>query len=207
MFCPKQVCVVRNGIDLQRLHGDSRDTGGSYIAGLGSLVTTKRWDRVFGIVQQVKRKLDTCDVRIAGDGPERLSLQRQAEDLGISQSVQFVGPTNDPWLFLEKARLLLHTSDTEGTPNAVMEAMACGRPVVAMDSGDIRLLVEDGKTGYVVCRGDEAKCAQRVFELLVDKDLCSRMGQAAREKAEREFGLGRLVAETLNAYRLAGWRG
>jgi glycosyltransferase involved in cell wall biosynthesis len=207
VFYPKQVFVVRNGVDLERFSTvNGIDVSKAYIAGLGSLIPLKRWDRVLGIVQQVNRKGGTCKVRIAGDGPERVSLERQAEDLGISECVQFVGPINDVPDFFDKARFVLHTSDSEGTPNSVMEAMACGRAVVAMDAGDIRLLVENGKTGFVIRRGDEATFAGRVLQLLSDDELCSRMGQAARAKAEQEFALGRLVYETLNAYRAAGWR-
>jgi glycosyltransferase involved in cell wall biosynthesis len=88
-----------------------------------------------------------------------------------------------------------------------MEAMACGRPVVAMEAGDIPLLVEDGKTGFVIDPGDEEAFVQRVMQLLSNEQLCWQMGLAAREKAEREFGLGHLVTETLSAYKAAGWRG
>src|SRR5262249_18258969 len=106
----------------------------------------------------------------------------------------------------EKSRFLIHTSDTEGCPNAVIEAMACSRPVIAMDAGDIPFLVEDGKSGFVIRRGDETTFAERVLQLLTDDELCRHMGLAARAKAEKEFGLGSLVDETLNAYRVAGWR-
>ena len=87
-----------------------------------------------------------------------------------------------------------------------MEAMACGRAVVAMDAGDIPSLVEDGKTGFVVRRGDDAKLVGSHGALITDRDLCRRMGEAGRAKAEREFGLDRLVSETLAAYRAAGWK-
>jgi glycosyltransferase involved in cell wall biosynthesis len=87
-----------------------------------------------------------------------------------------------------------------------MEAMACGRAVVAMDAGDVSYLVEDGKTGFVVRRGDEIRFADRVMQLLSDEDLCRRMGLKARAKAEREFGLEGLISETLEAYKVVGWQ-
>ena len=61
---------------------------------------------------------------------------------------------------------LAHTSDIEGCPNVVMEAMACGRAVVAMDAGDIPSLVEDRKTGFVVRCGDDATFTRRLGELI-----------------------------------------
>jgi glycosyltransferase involved in cell wall biosynthesis len=88
-----------------------------------------------------------------------------------------------------------------------MEAMACGRPVVATDVGDVPLLVQDGKTGFVVRRGDETMLVERLANLILKRDLCRQMGEAGRAKAESEFGLERLLGETLAAYLAAGWKG
>jgi glycosyltransferase involved in cell wall biosynthesis len=158
------------------------------------------------MVNEVRHKGAECRVRIAGDGPERTRLERQAQELGVSKCVEFIGATLDVPGLLEKSRFLVHTSDTEGCPNAVIEAMACSRPVVAMDAGDIPFLVEHGTSGFVVSRGDETTFAERVFQLLSDDGLCHRMGLAARARAEQEFGLRSLVNETLNAYKGAGWK-
>ena len=86
-----------------------------------------------------------------------------------------------------------------------MESMACGLPVVALKAGDIPYLVEEGRTGFLVDQDDAQSLADRITQLLTDENLCLRMGAASREKAEREFGLERLINETLGAYRTAGW--
>jgi glycosyltransferase involved in cell wall biosynthesis len=75
-----------------------------------------------------------------------------------------------------------------------------------MDTGDIASLIEDGKTGFVVPPGDEARLVQCLATLLTDRELCCRMGMAGRAKAEGEFDHARLIAQTLAAYRAAGWR-
>jgi glycosyltransferase involved in cell wall biosynthesis len=124
----------------------------------------------------------------------------------MQEYTKFIGTTSEVTELLKQSRLLVHASETEGSPNVVLEAMACGRPVVAMETGDIPLLVEDGKTGFVIHRGDEETFVQRVSELLSDDELCRRMGLAARAKAEQEWGLERLVSETLCVYRAAGWK-
>jgi glycosyltransferase involved in cell wall biosynthesis len=107
---------------------------------------------------------------------------------------------------LSEATCLVLTSDNEGCPNVVMEAMACGRAVVATDVGDVPYLVEDGKTGFVVRRGDDSMLVERMLSLMTDRDLCQRMGEAGQAKAEREFGLDRFVMETLAIYRAVGWK-
>jgi len=133
-------------------------------------------------------------------------LEQQARELGVTDCVAFLGYTDNVADVLAHARFLVHTSDSEGCPNAVMEAMACGRAVVATDVGDVPSLVEDDKTGFVVPREDEATLLARMVTLLTNPDLCRRMGEAGRAKAERQFGLDRLVSETLAAYRAIGWK-
>jgi glycosyltransferase involved in cell wall biosynthesis len=88
-----------------------------------------------------------------------------------------------------------------------MEAMACGRPVVATDSGDVPLLVDHNRTGFVVRNGDDGALVESLQTILKNRALGCAMGRAGRLKAEQEFGLDRLVSETLNAYKAAGWPG
>jgi glycosyltransferase involved in cell wall biosynthesis len=145
-------------------------------------------------------------IEIAGGGPLRESLEKQLRDLELADRVRFLGHTDDVAGLLADSTFLAHTSDTEGCPNVVMEAMACGRAIVATDAGDVPSLVEDGNTGFVVSRGDDAKLVEHLATLITNGDLCRQMGEAGRLKAEREFGLSRLVEETLAAYRAAGWR-
>jgi glycosyltransferase involved in cell wall biosynthesis len=145
-------------------------------------------------------------IQIAGDGRLRGMLDQQARDLGIADCIEFLGYTEDIPGLLANARFLVHTSDSEGCPNVVMEAMACGRAVIATDAGDVPSLVEEGKTGFVVPRGDEPALLTRMVALMTDYELCRRMGEAGRAKAEQQFGLDRFVSETLAAYRAMGWR-
>jgi glycosyltransferase involved in cell wall biosynthesis len=201
------VRVIQNGIDLKQFSHSVWNAGGKLsVVGVGSLLPLKRWDRVLRLVRKVRSLGYDCRLTIAGEGPERAALELQSRELGLGGHAEFIGATSDVPELLKQSRLLVHASDSEGCPNAVIEAMACGRPVVAMETGDIPLLVEDGKTGFVIRPGHEETFGQRVMQLLSDEALCRRMGLAAREKAEREFGLERLVAETLDVYRAAGWK-
>jgi glycosyltransferase involved in cell wall biosynthesis len=206
-FVPGQIFLVRNGLDLQQFRSVPLTTEGRVrIVGIGSLLPVKRWDRLLRAARALKRSEFEFLVRIIGDGPLRGSLQQQVQVLGVTDCVEFIGHSDNISGVLADATFLVHTSDSEGCPNAVLEAMACGRAVVATDAGDVPSLVEDGKTGFVVPRGDDAMLLERMAKLITDRKLCQRMGEAGRAKAEREFGLDRLVAETLAAYDAAGWR-
>ncbi len=206
-FVPRRPFVVRNGLDLKRFQSSSVMTHeATRILAVGYLLPAKRWDRLLLAALKLKQRGLDCIIRIAGDGPLEASLEQEARNLGVTDCVRFIGHTNDIPTLLSDSAFLVHTSDNEGCPNAVMEAMACGRAVVAMDAGDIPHLVEDGKTGFVVRRGDIETLVERMVTLIADRDLCRRMGEAARAKAEQDFGLNRLVEETLTAYRAAGWK-
>jgi glycosyltransferase involved in cell wall biosynthesis len=205
-FLPARLSVIRNGVDLQTFQMVPLSTTGRVrILGVGSLLPFKRWDRLLRAASNLKKGLDFLVV-IAGEGPLRESLEHQARSLGLTDRFKFIGHTDDIPALLADARFLAHTSEIEGCPNVVMEAMACGRAVVAMDAGDIPSLVEEGRTGFVVHRGDESTLIERMATLVIDRNLCRCMGEASRAKAEREFGLDHLVSETLAAYRAAGWK-
>ncbi len=207
-FVPRRAFVVRNGMDLQHFAAlPPANAPRACIAGIGSLFAVKRWDRLLRAQAELKRGGHDCTVRIAGHGQLLDELNGQAAALGLGKDVQFLGHNSDVRPLLAESDFLVHVSEREGCPNAVMEAMACGRAVVAMSAGDMPEIVEHGVTGFVVPQGDEAALVKNIATLLGDRELCRRMGEAARRKAEQEFGLDRLVAETLAAYQKAGWRG
>jgi len=205
-LAPKKVLFVRNGIDLNQFSFSCDTIDKRYVGAIGSLLRVKRWDRLLRAVQKVKVFNAGVRFYIAGGGPLRVGLEKLALELGISETVEFLGETAGIPAILRATKFLVHTSESEGCPNAVMEAMACGIPVIAMEAGDIRYLVDDGSNGYVVAQDDEDGLVKKIILLLNDEKLCRRMGQAARAKAEREFSLQRLVMETLDSYRAAGWK-
>jgi glycosyltransferase involved in cell wall biosynthesis len=128
-----------------------------------------------------------------------------AEGLRVEHLFRFLGNRHDIPDLLAGAAFLVHTAEHEGCPNAIMEAMACGRAVVATDAGDAPHLIDDGKTGFVVPKEDEASLADRIATLLKNRELCRTMGDAGRIKAEQTFGLDRMRSETFAAYQTEGW--
>jgi glycosyltransferase involved in cell wall biosynthesis len=206
LFVPRHLFVVRNGVDCEYFRMvPLRQKARPIIAGIGSLIPVKRWDRLLSAASELKRRNCEFSVRIAGDGPLRSLLEQEVQNRGLEGTVDFFGHVNNVPEFLSDATLLVHCSDAEGCPNAVMEAMACGRAVVATDVGDTPSLIENEKTGFVINRGDDTTLVERINTLIVDRELCQRMGEAGRAKAETEFTTKRLVLRTLAAYRAAGW--
>ncbi len=206
IFSPKKLFVVRNGLDLTMFKNVKLpDFQRARILAVGSLLPGKRWDRLLRAAADLRHSGHDFLVRFVGEGPLRSSLETQSQALDLTDCVEFLGYRNDIADLLAGSHFLTHTSDREGCPNVVTEAMACGRAVVATDVGDVPFLIDDGKTGFVVGREDQATLSQRMGVLIKDIALCRRMGEAGRVKAEKEFGLDRFISETLAAYRAAGW--
>lgn len=207
-FSPRRVIMVPNAVRLP----DTAELAGGPMAspllvGLGSLIASKRWDRAIRAVDQLRLRGVRCLLCIAGEGPLRPTLEAQVRRLALSDSVRLPGFVDDIAPLLRDATALVHSAESEGCPNAVMEAMAHGRPVVALDSGDVARLVEDGATGFVVQQEPASVFVDRLAELVSDPVLSRSMGRAARAKAERLYSAEQLLADTLEAYRAFGWTG
>ena len=160
----------------------------------GRLVEQKRHDRFLRLLQTLRRTV-TVPVKgiIVGDGPERARLQAQVHELDLGDDVDIRGVTRDMKGVYREADVFVLTSDFEGTPNVVLEAMACGVPVVSTDVGDVRAVINDGATGFVVEPDREDDLANRVRQLVLD--ACQRMTLAtnARRDIEARFSLDRLA--------------
>jgi len=207
-FAPRNFSIIRNCIDFETFRMLPLSQGNSsMIAGVGSLIPVKRWDRLLVAASELKSKGLNFHIQIAGDGPLRRQLQLQTTKLGVADRVDFLGYIDDVSSFLANSAILVHTSDLEGCPNSVMEAMACGRAVIATNAGDTSFLVQEGRTGFIVPRGDTNALVDRLSQLIIDGELCRSMGEAGRAMAEAEFRVDQFVKQTLAAYENAGWSG
>lgn len=135
-----------------------------------------------------------------GGGEDETRIQTQLENMNLTARVELTG-----WLPSEQARerlraldLFVHYSRWDALPNAVLEAMAAGLPVVASDNSGNRDAVVDGVTGFIV--RDEVELLERCHRLIDDKALRLTLGAAGRELVRREFSRDRMLAELSRLY-------
>jgi len=145
------------------------------------------------------------DVRfeIIGAGPEHSRVLYTVDDLNLKEHVHLLGqlPPDDVRRRLQQADVFLLASLSEGISNAVLEAMACGLPVVTTDCGGMRDAVADGVEGFVVPVRDPAAMAEALRKLAADPELRAIMGQRARERILGEFTLEQQTQQFLALYR------
>jgi glycosyltransferase involved in cell wall biosynthesis len=137
---------------------------------------------------------------IVGDGPLRVALEGHAATIGPAGRIRFTGTVADVRPLLAAMDVFVLPSWAEGMSNALMEAMAAGRPVVATAVGGNTEVVSDGRTGVLVPPGDPAAIARAVGDLLRDPDRAMRLGAAARDDVMRRFGARARVAELERLY-------
>ncbi len=143
---------------------------------------------------------DPVRLVLVGDGPRRAQLMDQAERLAVSDRVRFHGLDADPSRLLPGMDLFVHPSESEGLPNAVLEAAAAGLPIVATAAGGTPEIVSDGETGALVPVGDVAAMASAIEALRGDPDRRTRLGAAARHHVRATYGMDRFIAETAALY-------
>jgi glycosyltransferase involved in cell wall biosynthesis len=156
------------------------DPAAKVAVAVGRLSYEKGYDLLLDTWSKAAAKRPDWVLRIYGDGPERERLTEQAVALGMAESVQFLGSTNQVAEAMRGGSILVSASRAEGFPMTLLEAMACGLPCVAADCAPgVRELVRPDSTGFLAPPGNTELLAERLGQLMDDQEARARMGQAA----------------------------
>lgn len=184
------VPLIPNGVDTRAFFpagGAERGPGPARLLFVGRISAEKGLENLLALLAGIGEGSWSLDV--VGDGPGLPGLKALAESLGIKDRIRFQG-----WLPRERLPEIYRASDVfvfpsegEGLPNAVLEAMASGLPVLGLDVPGVNDLVADGETGYLVQPGDGPELARRLDRLILDPRLADRLGSNGRERASLHF--------------------
>jgi glycosyltransferase involved in cell wall biosynthesis len=194
----RRIVLIPNGVDLARF-APAPGSGAfrSDRVTVGTLAMLRPEKAVGDLVRAAPAIRERCPAArfvIGGDGPCRPQLERLVRGLGLERVVEFRGATAQPEAALRDLDIFVLPSISEACPNALLEAMTIGLPVVATRVGGIPALVEDGKTGLLVPPGDPLSLARAIIRLIEDPGLAAALAARAREHVQNEFGLDRMLA-------------
>ena len=148
----------------------------------------------------IRRRRADVDFLIAGDGELRATLEAQAAALGLGEAVRFLGWRKDLATLYGATDLFVLTSRNEGTPVALMEAMATAVPGISTDVGGVRDVMTGPERGVLVPFGSGQALADAALSLLEAPERRHAMGAAARADVVARFGLDRLLDNTVALY-------
>ena len=139
------------------------------------------------------------DVRlvVAGDGPEQERLNELVDTLGLQEAVRLLGHRTDVGALMDAADIFVFPSHFEGTPFAMLEAMAHGLPVIAAAFGGVEEILDDGRSGILVPVGRADALRAAIIEALADPERLARLGAAGRERAAA-FSQKAMIAATMD---------
>ena len=180
-----RITVIPNGVDAARFASVPADAvrtngEGPVVGSVGCLAVRKDYGTLIDALALLDQRALRCRALLVGDGPEREALERRIRERGLSDRVQLLGERPDVERLLPAMDVFALSSREEGIPNALLEAMAAGRPVVATAVGGTPEVVEDGETGWLVPPGSAPLLADALERVLRDPVEAGRRAAAGR---------------------------
>jgi glycosyltransferase involved in cell wall biosynthesis len=202
--------VVHNGVsspstaDLQDLNRLRKELGiygdEAVIVCSGRLSPEKGQNDLLRAIQLVPNGGRKNTFLFCGEGPCRNALEEEAKHLGILDRVQFLGHRRDIMEIYQIMDLLVLPSHTEGLPNAVLEALSCGKPVVATRVGGVPEVVEDGQNGLLVLANRPDMLAEAIASCLASPEKMKSMGKAGKDLVLSRFSFEEQARKLESAY-------
>jgi L-malate glycosyltransferase len=192
--CPlDKIIVVPNGIDLTRVPV-AQPSSNPVVGSVGRLEIRKGHANLLEAAPLILDRIPGARILLVGDGPERATLARQAQSLGVADRIDLRGMVPDGASVLPEMSVFVLPSHVEGMSNALLEAMAAGLPVVATNIGGNGEVVLAGETGLLVPPRDPVALAEAIVLLLKDAERARAMGAAGRARVLQHFTVEQMVA-------------
>jgi len=191
----KRTWVVPNPVFIPKPHKRFSElpTSKPFLVGLGRLSPEKGFDLLIRAFAQLPPTCDKWSLVIVGEGPQKAELDALCNCLGLTRRVIFTGLMKKPEEVLRQAGFFVLPSRYEGFPNALIEAMACGLPVISFDCPNgPREIIRDGVDGMLVSPGDSGALCNAMGRLIINKSLREKLALNAMEAARR-FDLDRIM--------------
>ncbi|MBI3242593.1 MAG: glycosyltransferase family 4 protein [Chloroflexi bacterium] len=202
---PETVAVLGNGVDTTMFSpAEVEQTAAPYVLAAGRLGLRKGFEDLIECARIVTEQISDVRFLIAGSGPLEQSLRTQIEKAGLSGRVELLGHIADRQrmaALYRGAAVFVHPAHYEGLPTVLLEAMACGRPVVATAVSGALDVVEPEENGLLTPPKDPAALAGTVARLLADPALGQRLGRAARQTIEARYSWEKVGGRYLQIYR------
>jgi glycosyltransferase involved in cell wall biosynthesis len=189
-----KIAVVSNGLDVGSFYSRTASDRPRKVLVVANLRPEKGHDVLVDAAADLLARVPDAEFEIVGGGPELAKIVARTEARQIRGAFTFLGHRDDVAARLAAADIFVLPSRSEAFPNAVLEAMGAGLPIVASGVGGIVELIAEGRTGLLVPAGDARALADRLARLMSEPGLAARLGDAARAEAQARYSFDRMVA-------------
>ena len=210
VFGPHRVMMIPNGVDLGQVKSDLSVAEAKQRLGIPAdylvlgtasrLEPVKRLDIFLQAAQRIGHKNQKARFVIAGEGGERAALEALARNLGLGERVRFLGHRDDAYDVLRAFDILVLSSDHEGLPMILLEAMALGAVVVARAVGGIPEVIRDGVNGVLVNSSDAARLADACLGLMDDPSRRRTLAEVAAATLAQHYTAERTANQVIELY-------
>lgn len=209
-ICQDAVAVIYNGLPLESYDCHATDPGvrsefglaqdAFVIGAVGRLASVKGFEYLIDAMALVRGDIPNCRLIVAGDGPLREDLTRRIAVNGLTPHVQLVGYQDPIARFFSAIDLFVMPSLSEGLPMALLEAMACRKPVIASSVGGIPEVITDGKSGVLMMPADSAQVADKIRFAYCNPRIMATLKVQARSLVESEFSSATMAERYVSEY-------
>lgn len=201
-FKEEQVTVIHNGVPIpnQKPTATYECLSMVHIGTVGRMVPVKQFDLFLRVAAEVKSRVPNVKFSILGDGPLREYLADEILRLRLGDCVELVPPMSDPLAYFQSLDIYMNTSLHEGIPLSVLEAMSCGKPVIAPRVGGIPEIVCHGEEGYLINSTDPVEFAGRCLALIEDPIRRSAMGRQGARTVQEKFSSRQMASGYKRVY-------
>jgi glycosyltransferase involved in cell wall biosynthesis len=198
---PNKLTVIANGVDVDEYRpAFYKGADRLRIACVGRLIGNKGPQHLLEAVPALLGVAPEAEVVFVGDGPMLETLQARTAELGLEENVTFLGSRDDVPEILRDSDVFVRPSLTEGMPLAVLEAMACGLPVIATAVGGTGEVIRHLQNGMLVQPCDHAGLVKALIDIALDDRLRHRLGENARRSVEEDYSWERVIEANLDIY-------
>jgi glycosyltransferase involved in cell wall biosynthesis len=196
----EKMTTVYNGVDLEKFPFSEKSQPEVFKVGILARLSPEKNHSLFLDIAAAMKEEKDFQFYIAGDGPERVSIQEKIQKLGINDRVTLLGEVKEPHSFIQSMDALLLTSEREVFPMVILEAMATGTPVITINKGGISEAIADGETGMMVNSHCVKAFCEKIFSLKSNWELRKTIILAARRKVTSNFSSTQMVTHTFEQY-------
>jgi glycosyltransferase involved in cell wall biosynthesis len=198
-----KIRVIHNGVDTDLFSPHKIETGKKVqqLLWVGRFVPGKGVNFLIDAFYKIVKKFPDTRLVLVGEGPQKGSINTQIEKLGIRNNVEIYDYCDNsrlPDLF-NQSDIFILPSLMEGVPRTMLEAMACGIPVIVTELPHLKKIV--GGAGLFISRGDSEMLSESIIQLLNDNKMASYLGEKGRMKILKDFSWRDTVEQTLNVYK------